>query len=175
MLNSLRHGVVLAMLASAAGAVRHDPPNGPLPSPRMTMNDPVARLALRRAIVGAAGRLERDECRQVLTDFPDRSGRPLTVNLDASGHSASEYLLQHVWFVDDSDAAQCQGGIIAAFTAVGDHVIRICTEGFSATVARNSTTAEFLVIHEMLHTLGLGENPPAPDDITNRVRTRCGR
>ena len=30
-----------------------------------------------------------------------------------------------------------------------------------------------MVIHEMLHTLGLGENPPAPSEITRRVNDRC--
>jgi hypothetical protein len=30
-----------------------------------------------------------------------------------------------------------------------------------------------MVIHEMLHTLGLGENPPSTFEITARVRDRC--
>jgi hypothetical protein len=30
-----------------------------------------------------------------------------------------------------------------------------------------------MVIHEMLHTLGLGENPPTTLEITERVRARC--
>ena len=34
--------------------------------------------------------------------------------------------------------------------------------------------AEVVVIHEALHTLGLGENPPSSRDITARVRERCG-
>jgi hypothetical protein len=29
-------------------------------------------------------------------------------------------------------------------------------------------------IHEMLHTLGLGENPPTTSEITRRVEMRCG-
>jgi len=33
--------------------------------------------------------------------------------------------------------------------------------------------AESLVIHEVLHTLGLGENPPASVEITRRVEARC--
>jgi hypothetical protein len=31
------------------------------------------------------------------------------------------------------------------------------------------------VIHEVLHSLGLGENPPSSDHITERVRARCGQ
>jgi hypothetical protein len=30
-----------------------------------------------------------------------------------------------------------------------------------------------LIIHEMLHTLGLGENPPSSREITQRVTERC--
>jgi hypothetical protein len=35
-------------------------------------------------------------------------------------------------------------------------------------------TIEILLIHEFLHTLGLGENPPTSDAITQRVAVRCG-
>jgi hypothetical protein len=34
--------------------------------------------------------------------------------------------------------------------------------------------AEIIVIHEFLHALGLGENPPTSDEITERVTARCG-
>jgi len=34
-------------------------------------------------------------------------------------------------------------------------------------------TAENMVIHEMLHTLGLEENPPSSREITRRVNDRC--
>jgi hypothetical protein len=30
-----------------------------------------------------------------------------------------------------------------------------------------------MVIHEILHTLGLGENPPTSVEITQRVEARC--
>ena len=30
------------------------------------------------------------------------------------------------------------------------------------------------MIHEFLHTLGLGENPPTSQEITERVSNRCG-
>ena len=38
---------------------------------------------------------------------------------------------------------------------------------------KNPTLAEAMVIHEMLHTLGLGENPPTTFEITDRVLSRC--
>ena len=40
--------------------------------------------------------------------------------------------------------------------------------------SRRGLTATFL-IHETLHTLGLGENPPSSEEITLRVESRCGR
>jgi hypothetical protein len=39
---------------------------------------------------------------------------------------------------------------------------------------RNSRHVEAILIHELLHSLGLGENPPSSDYITSRVRARCG-
>jgi hypothetical protein len=33
--------------------------------------------------------------------------------------------------------------------------------------------AESIVSHEVLHTLGLAENPPTSDDITAAVERRC--
>jgi hypothetical protein len=39
---------------------------------------------------------------------------------------------------------------------------------------RNRAQAEHAVIHEMLHTLGLGQDPPTPSEITRRVRRLCG-
>jgi hypothetical protein len=38
---------------------------------------------------------------------------------------------------------------------------------------QGGSLAEAMVIHEMLHTLGLGENPPTPFEITERIRARC--
>jgi hypothetical protein len=38
---------------------------------------------------------------------------------------------------------------------------------------QSGSLAEAMVIHEMLHTLGLGENPPTTFEITARVRESC--
>jgi len=45
---------------------------------------------------------------------------------------------------------------------------------FSSVQLRDPSYAEAMVIHEMLHTLGLGENPPTTFEITDKVRGRCG-
>jgi len=44
---------------------------------------------------------------------------------------------------------------------------------FAEKQVRDPWTAENMVIHEMLHTLGLGENPPSSREITRRVNDRC--
>ena len=38
---------------------------------------------------------------------------------------------------------------------------------------RNRAWAVATLIHEALHTLGLGENPPSSTEITERVLRRC--
>jgi len=41
-------------------------------------------------------------------------------------------------------------------------------------VRNDPAYAEMILIHELLHTLGLGENPPTSLEITARVTERCG-
>jgi hypothetical protein len=56
-------------------------------------------------------------------------------------------------------------------------VVFVCPQEFSH--ARRSRRSgggyEFIVIHEMLHSLGLGEDPPSSSEINARVRARCGQ
>jgi len=47
----------------------------------------------------------------------------------------------------------------------------ICPTAF---VEGSPEETEAALIHEMLQTLGLGENPSRSRDITARVRARCG-
>lgn len=57
---------------------------------------------------------------------------------------------------------------------------RIGTRAFVYVCSARVATLEvprgdIVIIHEMLHSLGLGENPPTSDEITKRVVQRCGR
>ena len=132
------------------------------------------RGAVRRAVLGAARRLERPDCRRLLTDFTDQSGRSLGEIIEASGMTASRYLREALWFVDGSDAPQCRDDHTVAFTAIGSRAIHVCGPQFVELSSRQSRGAEIIVIHEVLHTLGLGENPPWGADITGQVMRRCG-
>jgi hypothetical protein len=144
-------------------------------APRVQLADAALRAAVTRAVVGAVNRLTRPSCQHVFTDFADESGQPLLARLEASGRTAAQYLIEQVWFVDGETATVCRrDDSSAAFTTPGSHVVRVCPVAFTNRVGRDTTAAELVVIHELLHTLGLGENPPSSREITWRVTGRCG-
>jgi hypothetical protein len=60
-----------------------------------------------------------------------------------------------------------------AVTAPGSRVVYVCGRRFAEAQSRSATRAELVVLHEALHTLGLGENPPDSLEITRRVGQRC--
>lgn len=165
-----------AILLSAPGAVRlaarNDPP---LPAPRIHLADRAARTAVEKAVRGAVSRLSRPACLAVFSDFTDETGRTLRLNLGASKQSAAQYLIERLWFVDGSDEPQClDAPATVAFTAVGDELIRVCATRFASRFAHQRTAGEILIIHELLHALGLAENPPSSAEITRQVAKRCG-
>src|SRR5262245_49935544 len=135
--------------------------------------DSGTRFAVRGAVEGAAARLSRPSCQAVLTDFADESGRNLLTSLIASGRSPADAFAA-LRFVDDDAAPQCGTGTTLAFTQTGSSVIHVCARQFAKRSRRNRQTAEMIVIHEFLHTLGLGENPPTSQTITAQVTLRCG-
>jgi hypothetical protein len=128
--------------------------------------------ALDRARAGAARKLQDAECLKIIADFKDVQGRPLQENLDKWGVSAAEYL-RMIPFLDGSSQRLCQWSKVDLVTTPGTPRVLVCAQ-FSTTQLRDPPLAEALVIHEMLHTLGLGENPPTSTEITKRVKGRCG-
>ena len=133
--------------------------------------DITLRLAVRQAAEGAAVRLARPGCQEVLSDFTDQSGQSLSTKLKASGTSPSD-ALSLLRFFDDRWAPQCRSAQM--FTQTGSPLIRVCAGQFSEGFRRNQTMTEIIIIHELLHTLGLGENPPTSAAITEQVVVRCG-
>jgi hypothetical protein len=163
------------MWSAGVGAEPGAPHDQGPANPHVYLADATARGAVRRAILGASLRLRRPGCQRIFTDFADESGQRLLANLEASTVTAAEYLFERVWFVDGNDTPQCQHDTrIAAFTAPGDKVIRVCAARFAVRFATETTAAEVIIIHELLHTLGLGENPPSSAEITRVVTERCG-
>jgi hypothetical protein len=142
---------------------------------RINVSDSRVRGGLELAVAGAKGRLARPDCLRVLGDFRDREGHTLLERLEASEYSAADYLISQVWFVSGDDTTLCRRErAVPAFTVPGHHVVRICSAAFTDLSSRRPVAAELVVIHEMLHTLGLGENPPSSRAITQQVTRRCG-
>jgi hypothetical protein len=129
-------------------------------------------IALHWAVVGARQRLEQPACRALLTEFSDRSGRTLQENLAALGETGGNYLAR-VLFADGSGRLRCGGDEAYAFTKPGSRVVYVCGRAFKNLARRDPVKAQAIVIHEALHTLGLGENPPTSAEITARVVARC--
>jgi hypothetical protein len=138
---------------------------------RVLLWHPLAAHVTRRALDRAHALLEQPACAAVLSDFKDGEGRVLTERLSALGVDAQTYL-GWILFIDGTREALCTKGAVA-FTAPGIRIVRLCaTEVTRVSQLRPDYVAGAL-IHEMLHTLGLGENPPASHEITRRVLDRC--
>ena len=119
-----------------------------------------AKMAVKRAVEGAAHRLEQPECQRVFADF--------SLAVPDAGQLAP------VRFMDDPNAAACRpGSHTFAFTEPGGRVVHVCGRRFEEMHRANPTLAEIIIVHEFLHVLGLGENPPTSEAITSQVTTRC--
>ena len=154
--------LVAATLAAAPAASAADAPRpGHLP--------PIFGLAFETA----ARKLQDPACLGVLSDFRDAQGNPLDANLAATGMGATE-LLRALRFVDGSGLGACRRPGIAAFTETGSRVVFVCPGELAAWArGKGVRSAADLLIHEELHALGLGENPPTSEEITRAVGRRC--
>ena len=132
------------------------------------------REALRRAITGAARRLDRPRCQQIFRDFKDASGRPLQEGLDAVGRTGATLLQDWIFFADGQREARCTDSRVLAFTQPGSRSVWICGRRLAHERWRDPAWTELVMIHEALHVLGLGEDPPSAEAISRRVLERCG-
>lgn len=128
--------------------------------------------AVRLAVLGAANRLADSRCQEVLSRFRDASGRTLRTNLEALGQTPSGYL-ERVWFYPGSHLQACQSRRVFAVTAPGSRVVFICLPQFRSHQWTAGADAEVVIIHEALHSLGLGEDPPSTEQITYEVQRAC--
>jgi hypothetical protein len=120
---------------------------------------------------GAIARLRSPQCRQILDDFVDREGRKLHEKLQAFGVGPDKYLAM-LPLLDGESRPLCKANQSQLLTSAGVPRVFVC-KAFLATVYQRRVMAEVYIIHEMLHTLGLGENPPTSQDITQQVVKRC--
>ncbi len=145
------------------------------PNPRAILLTGPAALDVNNALRGALRKVENPACQQLLDEFTDVEGRPLRANLGSS--SPAEHLARLL--IHDGEipkgSRRCASPGAAAFTSGGAAVF-VCGTNFQT---RGRDFRENALIHEMLHTLGLRENPPGGDsptsaEISRRVLERCG-
>ena len=161
----------LAVLVSAAAAVpTFSTGQDAHPEPAAIFVGGPAALDVSRAVRDAVIRLQDPGCQRLLDDFQDREGRPLRENLGTS--TPDVYLARLVLREGEipRGSRHCASRGAAAFTVDGAAVF-VCGTSFR-TLARGARANA--LIHEMLHTLGLRENPPSSAEITRRVAGRCG-
>ena len=115
-----------------------------------------ARSVVVAAIAGALQRLDAPSCQRVLTDFADERGRSLADSLLATGLPLRIYA-SRLYAVEGDNERACANEPVLAFTAPGSHVIHVCSVHFEA-ISGGMLSAQMTIIHELLHTLGLGEN-----------------
>jgi hypothetical protein len=179
---SLLTAVVLVSQPAADPGVAAAPPQAPNGSttdppprddwPKVQISDPATRDAAKRALTAASRWLAHPKCDPLFSEFQDSSGIPLQERLRQLETTPPGYL-NLVFFFDGEQHPTCKRHGILAFTAVGSRTVYLCGRDFERAWTRNPREVQATIIHEMLHSLGLGENPPAPRDITDRVQKRC--
>jgi hypothetical protein len=142
------------------------------PVSRVLVSDQATARALKEALSEAWRQLQEPRCQALLTEFTDKDGEPLANNLSTGAEDLQSHLARLV-FVDGRDTKACAKGALAV-TEPGSRVVRVCSSRLVWTWQQNSTHVVAALIHEALHTLGLGENPPSSAEITSRVLKRCG-
>ncbi len=168
------HVIVIALISST-GAVpaAQDAAAAPRAQPRLVrLADPVARSATVSALNTAVARLEDAGCRKILLDFADRAGRSLEDRLTSLRVDVDQYVGSLV-FYDGTRTRPCDKGVMA-FTAPDSRVVYVCINQFKQMQSTQPDYVVAVLIHEILHTLGLGEDPPSSREITRRVLARCG-
>jgi hypothetical protein len=117
--------------------------------------------------------LSRPACRMLLSSYTDAAGRSLAENLRPFDVPAPAYLDLLVFRPAPDDAPACAEPANVFFPPPGSLVVFVCGRRLESLRAADARLASVLVLHEMLHTLGLGENPPSPAQITARVGEHC--
>jgi hypothetical protein len=178
-MSALRSYAALSLLVAASLPLGGSLEAGRAPVRYDRPLNPFDRGVVERVRARAAARLDEPECGKVLTDFKDRGGRTLDSNLQPPGLSPSRYLLD-LPFVDGTPLPVCRNLAVMMAVTPGVPRVFVCPDGAGRLNSRLSriefqsgSLAEAMVIHEMLHTLGLGENPPTTFEITERIRERC--
>ncbi len=166
-------GAVCTVLMEAPLLIADDRRAGPEVWPRVHVGDPATTAAVQGSLAGASRWLVDERCQSVFSDFRDPGGRPLRDKLTELGMTGRGYL-EVIVFRDGSSKPGCARGNALALTTPASRVVFVCGREFASTWRADRRLAQAVVIHEALHTLGLGENPPSSHAITHRVLQQCG-
>lgn len=139
---------------------------------KLYIEDPYVRDVAQRIVEGAEEWLSFPNCQRLFSEFVDQGGRYLTVKLTELGVSPGEYL-RWIIFEDGTDRRRCRQAGVVAFTTPGSRVVYLCGRDFMRGAQRAPDEARAAIVHEMLHSLGLGENPPSSKEISHRVKHQC--
>ena len=134
--------------------------------------DPSFGPLIAEAVAEAAARLDTAPCALVLSDFVDsRTGLTLAESLAATGRTASEHV-ESLLFRGAPSLKPFPGRRVFAFTTPASPVVFLCRDDLLR-VQNQRRLVTAIVIHEVLHTLGLREDHPSSVAITERVLERC--
>jgi hypothetical protein len=132
---------------------------------------PFDQGAVRRALDLAVAALASPGCGQVYADFALASGGTPQGELDRMGIGPEE-LLETLVFTDGGREPVCRVGAAALAMKPGTRLVFVCPR-FARFQLGNARLSASVVIHESLHALGLGEDPPTSREITARVERAC--
>jgi len=162
--------IVLAVTAAPATPAAPAPASGDGLPPFPMFTAGMVKRSLARALV----ELEAADCQALFRDFSDRDGRTLETKLRLQGTSPGQHLRRLRW-LNGIRQPRCQDPAVLLVTRVGEERIYVCPQQFTALAEREPTKAAGLMLHEQLHALGLGEDPPTSAEISHQVWSRCGR
>jgi len=160
--------------ATSVAWILLSPAARPQSRPQLTGGSAVLVSALADAAERADAKLATPPCRMVFLDFRSLDGHRLQETLDGLGQDGQSYFRGLV-FYDGYGQTACATRDILAFTRPGSRAVFLCSAQFVDKARRDPGLAAALLIHEELHALGLGENPPASREITQKVIERCGK
>lgn len=137
--------------------------------------DPRLGSAFPTFVAEAASRLQSRPCALLLHEFRDqRTGSSLGETLASTGLTAEQYV-RSIRFRSGEGLSPCRPRRTFAWTSPGSRVVFVCPGPLASFRVREGTSIVVVVLHETLHSLGLGEDPPSPMEITVAVEHHCGR
>jgi len=140
------------------------------PWSRVHLSHPIAAALVRRVLDEVSRRMGEPRCQALLDRFQDQRGRRLSDRLGDLRMDVQQYL-DFIIFLD-GNFYRCRGRL--AYTAAGSRIVYLCPGAVERRWHEDREGLVATLIHEVLHTLGLGEDPPSSAEITDQARRRCG-